>query len=414
MPASASLSIPAIADQLAGVQLPDPVVLAPVLSVVLATVVDPRTACGLRHRLVVLLTVAVCAVAAGARSFVVVGEWVADLPGSLAETLGTSGRCPSESTIRRAVQVIDADAFDTAIGRFVQQLCAAIAPAGRRRVLAVDGKTVRGSRHTDRDGNVMAGRHLLAVIDQHTRVVLGQVDVETKTNEITAFTPLLDTLTSINLAGVVITADALHTQREHVDDLHARGAHWVLSVKGNQPRLRLPARWAALAPGRDRAPRHRNAHGRRESRTLKVVTIAAGIEFPHATQAIQITRKTRPVRAGKAGKWRTETVYAITDLAPHQARPDELAAWTRGHWQIENALHWVRDVTFGEDLSQVRTGAAPQVMATLRNLAISLHRLAGATNIAAALRHHARDALRPLQLLKIIRLCRGPDRSPSP
>jgi predicted transposase YbfD/YdcC len=261
---------------------------------------------------------------------------------------------------------------------------------------------VRGSRHTDPDGNVVAGRHLLAVIDQHTRVVLGQVNVVDKTNEITAFTPLLDTLTGIDLTGVVVTADALHTQREHVQDLHARGAHWVLTVKGNQPRLR---RQLAGLPWREVEPAHRSAttaHGRREIRTLKVVTIAAGIEFPHARQAVQVVRKTRPVRADRAGKWRTETVYAITDLPPHQARPDELAGWIRGHWQIENGLHWVRDVTFGEDLSQVRTGAAPQVMATLRNLVISLHRLKGATNIAKALRHHARDALRPLQLLKII------------
>jgi predicted transposase YbfD/YdcC len=136
---------------------------------------------------------------------------------------------------------------------------------------------------------------------------------------------------------------------------------------------------------------------------LKVATIAAGIEVPHARQAVQIIRRTRPVsaRTGRKGHWHTETVYAITDLAPHQARPDELAAWIRGHWQIENGLHWVRDMTFGEDASRIRTGAAPQVMATLRNLAISLHRLAGATNLAAALRHHGRNALRPLQLLKI-------------
>jgi hypothetical protein len=178
----------------------------------------------------------------------------------------------------------------------------------------------------------------------------------------------------------------------------------VLSVKGNQPRLRHQL---AGLPWREVEAAHRSvetAHGRREIRSLKVVTITAGIEFPHARQAIQVTRRTRPVnaRSGKKGKWRTETVYAITDLAPHQARPDELARWIRGHWQIENGLHWGRDVTFGEDLSRIRTGAAPQVVATLRNLVISLHRLAGATNIAKALRHHARDALRPLQLLKII------------
>jgi len=212
------------------------------------------------------------------------------------------------------------------------------------------------------------------------------------------------TLTALDLTDVVITADALHTQREHVETLAARGAHWVLTVKGNQPRLR---RQLAGLPWRQVEPAHRSAetaHGRREIRTLKVVTIAAGIAFPYAAQAVQIVRRTRPdnARTGKAGRWRTETVYAITDLAPHQASPAELAAWIRGHWQIENALHRVRDVTFAEDLSQVRTGHAPQVMASLRNLVISLHRLAGATNIAKALRHHARDALRPLRLVKII------------
>ncbi|MFC4945853.1 transposase [Pseudonocardia sp. GCM10023141] len=96
-----------------------------------------------------------------------------------------------------------------------QQLCAAVAPTGRRRVLAVDGKTLRGSRHTDRGGNVVVGRRLLAVIDQQTRVVLGQLDVAGKTNEITAFTPLLDTLTGIDLAGVVVTADALRRHRHN-------------------------------------------------------------------------------------------------------------------------------------------------------------------------------------------------------
>ena len=148
----------------------------------------------------------------------------------------------------------------------------------------------------------------------------------------------------------------------------------MLTVKGNQPTLR---RQLAELPWRDVSEGHRSAetgHGRREIRVLKVVTIAAGIAFPHAVQAIQITRRTRPVsaRSGRTGRWRTQTVYAITDLAPHQARPDELAAWIRGHWQIENGLHWVRDVTFAEDASQLRTGTGPQVMACLRNLTIGV------------------------------------------
>jgi DDE family transposase len=99
----------------------------------------------------VVLTTAVCAVAAGARSFVAIAEWVADLPATVAEHLGTAARCPSEATIRRVVRDVDADRFDPAIGEFVQQQCAALAPPGRRRALAIDGKTVRGSRSTGPD-----------------------------------------------------------------------------------------------------------------------------------------------------------------------------------------------------------------------------------------------------------------------
>lgn len=379
----------------------DPVVLAAELREVLAEVVDPRKRRGVRHGLVVVLTVAVCAVVAGARSFVAVAE----VPDDIAAVLGTDRRCPSESTVRRLLGKVDPDRFDAVTCAFVQRLCARRAPAGRRRVLALDGKTVRGSRHVvGNDGAEVLGRHLLAVIDQHSRVVLGQLAVDGKTSGINRFAPLLDTVTGIDLAGAVVTADALHTQREHVADLHARGAHWVLTVKGNQPRLR---RQLAGLPWRQVAEGHRSAetgHGRREIRVLKVVTVAAGIEFPHARQAVQVIRRTRPVsaRTGRKGRWRTETVYAITDLGPHEARPEELAAWIRGHWQIENGLHWVRDVTYAEDLSQIRTGAGPQVLASLRNLAIGMHRLAGTTNIAAALRHHARNANRPLDLLKII------------
>ena len=411
MPACASSSIAAVVDQVEALGRPDPVALAPDLRKVLGGVVDPRKRRGVRYGLVVVLAAAVCAVAAGARSLVAIAEWVADLPTEVAVALGTDRRCPSESTIRRLLGRVDADRLDVVLGGFVQRRCAALVPAGRRRVLAVDGKTLRGSRHVDHAGTEVTGRHLLAVIDQHTRVVLGQVTVDTaeqgKGSEINRFTPLLDTLTALDLTGAVITADALHTQREHVADLHARGAHWVLQVKGNQPRLR---RQLAGLPWRQIGHGHRSAetaHGRREIRTLKVVTIAAsidgGIAFPHAAQAIQVTRRTRPVsaRTGRKGRWRTETLYAITDLAPHQARPDELAGWIRGHWQIENGLHWVRDVTFGEDASRIHVGAAPQVMASLRNLATSLHRLAGATNLAAALRHHGRNAFRPLQLFMI-------------
>jgi predicted transposase YbfD/YdcC len=121
------------------------------------------------------------------------------------------------------------------------------------------------------------------------------------------------------------------------------------------------------------------------------------LDFPYAVQAIRVTRR---VRDQKTKKWRTVTVYAITSLTATQAGPAELADHIRGHWAIE-ALHHIRDVTYNEDASRIRTGNAPHAMASLRNLAIGILRAAGHTNIAKALRHNARDAFRPLKLLGI-------------
>jgi predicted transposase YbfD/YdcC len=196
---------------------------------------------------------------------------------------------------------------------------------------------------------------------------------------------------------VVVTADALHTQHGHAHYLRERGGHYLLIVKGNQPRLHaqlsgLP--WARI-PVVDHT--RNKAHGRLESRTLKIAAVTAGIEFPHARLAMQIRRRRRP---STTGHWHTETVYAVTDLNWHQIRADQLADAARGHWRVENQLHWIRDVTFAEDHSQIRTGSGPAVMATLRNLALSLHRLAGATNIAAACRHASRHPNRVLALLE--------------
>ena len=147
---------------------------------------------------------------------------------------------------------------------------------------------------------------------------------------------------------------------------------------------------AAMDHTRDRG------HGRVKVRTLKAVTVHH-FGFPHAAQVIQGTRKTRDLHTNR---WRAVTLYAVTSLPFHQARPARLADLLRGHWAIE-ALHHLRDVTFAEDDSQVRTGAAPHVMATLRNLAIGVLCRAGPVNLAAALRRHARDPRRPLATLGI-------------
>jgi predicted transposase YbfD/YdcC len=293
-------------------------------------------------------------------------------------------RChvPGEATIRRVLARVDGDAVDATVGAW---LADRLHPLGHRRVLAVDGKRLRGSA---RAGHQV---HLLAALDHHDGAVLAQRDVPADTNEIALFGPLL---AGLDLAGVVVTADALHTQRDHASFLIARGADYLLVVKANQPALHaqlagLP--WRQI-PVMDRTREH--AHGRIEVRTLKVAAVA-GLCFPHAAQAIQVTRRVR----APGGRWRTVTVYAVTSLALGTASPAQLAGWLRGHWKIENRLHWVRDVTFGEDASHARTGSLPRVMASLRNLAIGALRLAGHPNLAAALRQTGRDPARPLTIL---------------
>ena len=387
----------------------------------LATVPDPRARRGIRHRLVTVLALAVCAVLTGARSYVAIAEWAHDLPLGVRIRLGlTVARAtPSESAIRRILQKVDPEALDRAVSDWLIARAARISPPPRTRrsparrsehgvghgadrstpaegpsprVIAVDGKSARGARLADE-----RAVHLLAALDTSSGIVLGQSVVDGKTNEITAFAPLLD---RVDITDAIITADALHTQDEHARYLHRRGAHYVFIVKGNRPRLHQQL---AGLPWRDIPAvdlTQDAGHGRRESRTLKLAAVrnavTGGILFPHAQLAVQIVRRRRPATSRR---WHSETVYAVTDLSWQQIRADQLAEAIREHWHVENRLHWIRDVTFAEDLSQIRSGHGPANMATLRNLALSRHRIAGATNIAAASRHVGRHPNRVLPLL---------------
>ncbi|MFV2104818.1 ISAs1 family transposase, partial [Micromonospora sp. LOL_024] len=244
----------------------------------LAGLPDPRARRGVRHRLTVVVTAAVCAVVAGYRSYAAIAEWVADVPAPTALALGmTPDRRPSEPMIRRLLQAMDPQLLTAAIGVWLAGRTTATPP----QAIAVDGKALRGSRTPD-----TPARHVMAACDQATGVVLGSIDVDGKTNEITRFAPLLDQLA--DLRNTVITADALHCQREHVSYLAQRGAHWILTVKGNQPHLHaqltaLP--WRAVPDATRDTDR---GHGRREIRSCKILSISTGIDFPHAAQAIQI------------------------------------------------------------------------------------------------------------------------------
>ncbi|MFI0088454.1 ISAs1 family transposase [Streptomyces bobili] len=296
-------------------------------------------------------------------------------------------RPPHVGTIRLVLLAVDGDVLDTAIGRYLQERRPAPEPAAAvRRAIAVDGKVLRGSRTRDR-----AATALLAAMD-HTGSVLAQRQVADKSNEIPAFAPLLDPL---DLEHTLITADALHTQHAHGAYLRERGAHYLAVVKKNHPGLhdrisRLPWRDITL----DHYDRTR-AHHRNEIRHLKTAMFDH-IDYPGARQALQVVRWRQEKTKGRLT---IERVYLITSLHPGEASGSQLAAWIRGHWGIENLLHHVRDRTFREDDSKIRTGHLPRTMASLRNLAISVHCQDGHTNIAAALRRTARDRQRPLTAL---------------
>lgn len=219
---------------------------------------------------------------------------------------------------------------------------------------------------------------------------LTQVRVEGG-DESAAFTAALDTLPDLH--GYLITADALHTQREHATYLRSRGAHYLLTVRGNQPTLHrriaaLP--WAQVPLTRAR----QRGHGRAESRTCQVLTLPQAEQptlFPGAVQVIKVVRRRRRQRSGTPS---TQTVYLVTSLSARHADPTLIASWIQGPEAIENTIHWARDATYGEDSSAVRTGARPQVMAALRNLAMNLTRLRGQANIARAHRRYAHQPTR--------------------
>jgi predicted transposase YbfD/YdcC len=367
----------------------------PDLLAYLATVNDPRTRAGRRHPLVTILAIAAAAVLTGARSIAAIAEWAADTPQPVRAALGArrdplTGRwtVPTRPPIRRTLARLDPETFAAVVGAWLADRD----QSGRRRrsTVAVDGKTLRGAR---RDGRQV---HLLAAMDHTTRAVLAQRQVDGAPNEVTGFQPLL---AGLDLAGAVVTADALHTHRAAEFPRRWQARALLFIVKANQPALhtrcaRMPwHRVPELDRTRDRG------HGRVELRMLMAVTVG-GFGFPHAAQVIQVARKTRDLGARR---WRTMTVYAITSLTHGQASPARLADLIRGHWAIEIGLHWVRDVTFDEDASQLRTGTGPHIMACLRNLAIGILSRAGPPNLAAALRHHSRDPTRPLATLGITR-----------
>lgn len=349
----------------------------PSLRQTLSSVPDPRARRGVRYPFTEVLLVFVAAVLSGARSLTMITEWAARAQGQ--RMIFGCGRSPSLATIHRIATLVDPVALDTALAAWTT--ARTTGPGRGLAAVAVDGKEVRGAKRAGGDRVF-----LMAALTHHQATVVAQEAIGVKTNEIPHLPILLDRLG--NLDGVVITADALHTIAAQATAIVARGGHYLFTVKTNQSGLRNrigSQGWSHRTPG---YLLREKAHGRTSTWEATVALAPARIDFPHAAQTIRLLRGRAEHGSGeKTG----EQVFAITSLPPHLAGARELAKLLRGHWAIENRLHWVRDTAYREDASQVRTGHGPHVMASIRNLALNIVRLAGHTNITATLRaldHH--------------------------
>lgn len=417
---SVSSPIPVVVDQLADLALweaelaADPQQVAASLMTRLATVPDPRDRRGRRHPLKVILVLTACAtLVTGNDCLTAIWQWARGCGQQILARIGArfdgwTGRyvVPSEATFRMVLARVDGDALDDAVSGYVADVLdgTALAPAlpvavgpvereqrratarevthpvpsGLLPAAAADGKLLHGSVGAD------GGRtFLVAAIDHSSGAVIGQRQVASKRGENTALKPLLSRLRP----GTVYTLDALHTTKKTArlitGPLHS---HYILILKANQPlalqaaQLLLSGTDAQFAEHSDQSSER--GHGRTELRTLRVADCDDAL-FPGARQVFRLRRDTGGLDGVRTSK---QIVYGIASMPPDLAPPAHLNHYSRRHWAVEDRLHYVRDVTFREDASQLRTGTAPRAMATFRNLSISTIRFAGRANIAHARR----------------------------
>lgn len=365
----------------------------PSLIDILAEVPDPRQPSGKRYPLGAMLTLACVAVLCGYRSIRAIAEWGPNYGEDYQEQLGFNGHgYPAQATWYRVLRAVDVGVVEAKVRQWAEEVMQAF--GGKQEGISIDGKTLRMSQKMGASHS-----HLLSALAQGLGVVLGQLAVADHTNEIGI---IEDFLLSLVLEGRVITADALLAQKEVAEAIVEHGGQYVLPIKDNQPTTReaIEIWFAGPAPYEHPNPvaqTVQKGHGRIARRRLETTTLLNDyLDWPGLAQAFKLTRTTIDLGTGKVN---TVISYGITSLSPKQASPLILLAFVQQHWAIENKLHWVRDVTFDEDRSQLRVGTSHHLMALLRNLVISLLRLSGWVSIASALRFFAAQPHKALALL---------------
>jgi len=341
------------------------------------TLPDPRHRRGCRYPWWVLLTLIMTAVVSDQHHPQAIIQWIGEHADLLRGQVWP--RLPSGATLRRALRHVDIHDLEARLRRWTVRH--APRPTQGLQARALDGKTLRGATQHGQP------THVVEEVVHGSGIVLWQQAVAAKSNEI----PLVRRmLAHRDLTGLLYTLDALHTQVETAAQIVDQGGQYLLIVKGNQRHLhRILQEWfedpAWPEEQGDIIHTCEVSHGRHDHRTLeRRRTVHLPIPWPGVHQAMRRVTESWQL---KTGRYRRAICYAVTSLSCDQATAADLEGFWRGHWTIENKVHYVRDVTLQEDACQVAKGHAPQALAALRNGLLNHFRLAGVTNVPSALRH---------------------------
>ncbi len=351
---------------------------------------DPRGAKGKQYSLVTLLVIIFLAKLVGKDKPDEIADWAKHHAEELASLLGLKNqKQPSHSTIRRVFHTtLEETAFDRLAQEYHQQ-----EQSQQAKLLAMDGKTLRGTQHAGQERS----DHVLSIYHTQDQLVLAQEAVDIKENEIVAAPRALE---RVAIAGKVISADALHTQRAISAVIVERGGDYIWPVKTNQAqlyedieRLFVPA---TPQPGFGKISTDFQAktivnygHGRLEKRTIQTSCLLNDyLDWPGVRQVYRLERKFDWIRQGKVVKTSCEIEYGITSLSRSECSPAQLLQYRRAHWLVETGLHYRRDVTFREDATRMTLGAAGKILATVHNVVIGLIKRAGHCNAAKARRYY--------------------------
>lgn len=325
-----------------------------------SSIKDPRIDRSKKHKLIDIFLIAVIGTLCGAEGWEDIQLVAEEKEDWLRQFIELPNGIPSHDTISRVFARINPKVFEDSFISWMKD----VVELTNGEIVAIDGKKLRRSFDKSSD---KAAIHMVSAWARDNGVVLGQVKVNDKSNEITAIPELLDTL---EISGCIVTIDAMGCQKDIAQKILNQNADYVLALKGNQGNiLESVQEHFDTTPPRDSKTHITvdNDHGRLETREYYVdrINAVANLEQWPGIKSIAMVVSTREIR----GQQTTEARYYISSLDPD---PQNIARAIRGHWGIENSLHWVLDMNFNEDRNRIRNGEASENMAVLRHVAINL------------------------------------------